>query len=234
MLTFAIASQVSSFPEAMLLCSVCRRWRSRTENGVPHSLEGFYIKHADNVRSNSKVRGCATTHTLSSSSSSAPPNRHPRWTYYRGSPRREGKRENRVRSAKMSKLVRRVGNFFFDQAAKQYERSMTRKLNAFGERHAVTVAASCPSAHWLCRSNNTTRRTYVCPSRRRFWHRYLCLQDLCAPRSGFDSYVLCTVDVSLRVRGVRNTKPLGDQCWLLITNVAYTRSYTPPDSRPEA
>lgn len=134
----------------------------------------------------------------------------------------------------MSKLVRRVGNFFFDQAAKQYERSMTRKLNAFGERHAVTVAASCPSAHWLCRSNNTTRRTYVCPSRRRFWHRYLCLQDLYAPRSGFDSYVPCTVDVSLRVRGVRNTKPLGDQCWLLITNVAYTRSYTPPDSRPEA
>lgn len=34
----------------------------------------------------------------------------------------------------MSKLVRRVGNFLFDQAAKQYERSMTRKLNAFGER----------------------------------------------------------------------------------------------------
>ncbi|CAM9292662.1 unnamed protein product [Laminaria digitata] len=32
----------------------------------------------------------------------------------------------------MSKLVRRVGNFFLDQAAKQYERSMTRKLNAFG------------------------------------------------------------------------------------------------------
>lgn len=36
----------------------------------------------------------------------------------------------------MSKLVRRVGNFFLDQAAKQYERSMTRKLNAFGKRKA--------------------------------------------------------------------------------------------------
>lgn len=32
----------------------------------------------------------------------------------------------------MSKVARRIGTFFLDHAAKQYERSMTRKLNAFG------------------------------------------------------------------------------------------------------
>lgn len=33
----------------------------------------------------------------------------------------------------MSKIVSRVGNFFLDNAARLYMRSMTRKLNAFGE-----------------------------------------------------------------------------------------------------
>lgn len=60
----------------------------------------------------------------------------------------------------MSKLVRRVGNFFLDQAAKQYERSMTRKLNAFGERNTgaggddagSAVAAASPALGFVVRA----------------------------------------------------------------------------------
>lgn len=89
----------------------------------------------------------------------------------------EGSERNGTGAAKMSKLVRRVGNFFLDQAAKQYERSMTRKLNAFGERReAVTryrrrqrCCGSCScslpvgSVWFVGRAGtiNTTRRTYA-------------------------------------------------------------------------
>lgn len=34
---------------------------------------------------------------------------------------------------KMAKLIKKAGDFVLDVAAKQYKRSMTRKLNAFGE-----------------------------------------------------------------------------------------------------
>lgn len=43
--------------------------------------------------------------------------------------RKQDKSEGR---GDMSKVARRIGTFFLDHAAKQYERSMTRKLNAFG------------------------------------------------------------------------------------------------------
>lgn len=42
----------------------------------------------------------------------------------------------------MSKIVSRIGNFFLDNAAKLYMRSMTRKLNAFGEHKSFLRATT--------------------------------------------------------------------------------------------
>lgn len=144
-LTFAITSQVSSFSEAMQVFQSVQRVASCSRKWSSTQCWRLLLKQADMFVP--KVQQGSTTLQPLSGSSSAPSDQHPRRKYYRESPRREGKRDKRVWSAKMSKLVRRVGNFLLDQAAKQYERSMTRKLNAFGERReAVTTDTGSAAA----------------------------------------------------------------------------------------
>lgn len=69
----------------------------------------------------------------------------------------------------MSRIVKRVGNFFLDHAAKQYERSMTRKLNAFGE-----LLLLCKSMLRKCSERSFGHPSDIAPGR----CRLLCVQHI--------------------------------------------------------
>lgn len=56
------------------------------------------------------------------------------------SKKRRGAEEKRAEGGNMAKLLKKAGDFVLDIAAAQYKRSMTRKLNAFGEQFAKTRA----------------------------------------------------------------------------------------------
>lgn len=61
----------------------------------------------------------------------------------------------------MARLLKKAGDFVLDVAATQYKRSMTRKLNAFGESRnthkAAAVRGMCCKSSLLC--------MYVCGDR---------------------------------------------------------------------